>query len=390
MAGQDNNSLSWFADGRNLLIVILALVATFQAFWIFHQRPERSIPDIEKPNAMIHAGPERSPTQEVAVVGVTVEPELRRYILLAFDKPVGEDHVGQIPNRIPAEFSPAVPGTWTWISPFALRFDAVNPLPVDTVFHLGLVPDHFLHPGLVMAGDTSFTLRTGRFEISRVKLDEEPAPEGGALVLVIGRIEFTSPVDPADLASRLKLTDSNGEVDIPVAVTSTWAGQWMNFRSGPVLKGPEPRRLTLTVAPDMPSVLSGAELGRVWSHPVAVVLDSRLRVTRAWAESGLDHSSLKLELSTPVTTDVLASFLTIEPKTAWKASALGREISLNGNFQPGRSYELTVAKGLAAADGAVLPEQFVQRIDFPAIEPSADFIHQGMFLSRQGLRTLEL
>ncbi|NCC25598.1 MAG: alpha-2-macroglobulin family protein, partial [Deltaproteobacteria bacterium] len=33
---------------------------------------------------------------------------------------------------------------------------------------------------------------------------------------------------------------------------------------------------------------------------------------------------------------------------------------------------------------------FVQRIDFPAIEPSADFIHQGMFLSRQGLRTLEL
>ena len=63
---------------------------------------------------------------------------------------------------------------------------------------------------------------------------------------------------------------------------------------------------------------------------------------------------------------------------------------LRGAFRPGERYELRLAAGLVAADGARLAEDWSHKLRLPDLPESVSFEGQGMFLSASGPRSLVL
>ncbi len=383
---------AWFADGKNILIFVLLLVIAAQAWLLVRRSGAVSTPAstaVEAEPAPTAGQPGKIP---VRVAKLAPEPEFGRYLLVAFNEPIGQDRVGQSPERPVADINPVTNGTWTWISPFVLRFDAERPFEPGTDYFVYVQSSSVQGPGHELVGEQSFMFNCGLFQVADWNITEEPAPEGKGQINLVGKVEFTYAVDPEALAQHFRVLDPLRGKDEPVdaAITTTWRSRTAEFRVGPLKKTTEPRQIKFAVTAGLPAARSDLILAADAEETIDLVLDPVLRVEKITADSQADQASLSVEFSSAVQSDVAAARVKVSPTVSFRAAAAGRTLTLSGGFKPGSSYTVTVSKGLQAADGAVLEEDYSERLHVPDIAPQAKFLHPGMFLSRTGYRNLAL
>lgn len=399
-----------FESSKNLLIAALVIVTAIQAFMLFRQQ--------EDPEFMHNESVQVTPTQEpveptptqsetmaptpsatptpgkdaVSVAAVTVEADYRRYILVAFDRPLGQDLVGKEITAAPAKLDPDVQGTWSWISPFLLRFDAVRPLAPGANYYLSIKPKNILNATQKLKGEQYFTLETGHFSVKKFKIKEAPFHEGKARVTLNGEIEFTYSVDPRTLVKNITCVDplTGKEKTIPINISTTYKSRWIHFTTAPVQKTTTARELTFLVKKDLVTASGELTLGQDYTHQHKIFLDPVLRVSRVVADSSEGRSSLKISFSTPLRAESSTKYISVTPKTPFSIVAQGYELTLSGDFKPGADYSVTIGEGLTAADGAVLKKEWSTHIVVPDLTPSVDFRDPGMFLSKSGFQTLAL
>jgi uncharacterized protein YfaS (alpha-2-macroglobulin family) len=399
---QDSKAKAWYADLRNWVIVALLAITAAQAVLLFKGRPKddpvRQTSAVEKqtkPAAAQETGKSDAPVavrskESVAVAGVTMEAEYRRYFLIAFDRPIGQDKVGALLDKPAGALNPEVRGSWSWISPFVLRFDAAKPFEPGREYGLSLEQAVLIGKEQQLVGQTYFTLRTGRFQVANMTVREEPAPQGKGQVVLTGQIEFSYEVNPQALAQAFRLIDPlrGEESPAPLTLTTTYPSRWIEYKSAPLIKKQEPRDMKFVVDSHLASATDRLRLGEDYVKIVPLVLDTNLRVESIAPESLEDHSSLKINFSTPVEADAIVKYLTLDPPLKYSVSTSGRELTLSGAFVPGASYALSIAKGLSAADGAVLAEPYAEEVEVPDLPAKVVFQHPGLFLSKTGYKTL--
>lgn len=372
----------WLRDRKNCIIALLFLIAMGEfVLLLWRTVPPPPTATREKAGAA---------AEGVRVAGLAMDPERGRYLLVAFDRPVGGARDGATPANEPAAIEPRVSGKWTWISPYMLRFEPKDGFAQAVSYTVTLKPGAFLAAPQELTGQDTFQASHGTFEVSRLTAHLEPAPGGRAMVVVRGEAVFNRPVDPKSLAEHIALVDPGDPGrPVPVSLTTAYAAKKIGFVSEPVEKTAQQREVKVVVTPGVRPEKGDIPLGRETVAVIPVVLDPHLRVRGVKATSEEGASTIRITLSTPVEADAAtAGRLRVEPEVELELAADGEQLILGGSFQPGQEYAVTLEKGLAAADGAILDATVARTVRIPDLEPSVDFKDQGMFLARNGYKNM--
>jgi uncharacterized protein YfaS (alpha-2-macroglobulin family) len=331
--------------------------------------------------------------QQVGVFEVVIDREERQWFELVFDRPVleedGEVRIGDVLAQPAATIDPLLGGSWRWRERNVLRFEPSGGFALATAYTVDLIPQRILGPGKSFAGDTELEVRIDQFLVEGVEVWEEPETEGSAVILR-GNIRFNYRVDPETLAGLIRLDDPDAEEAPEIQLEAYWQNRSLPFRSTPIQKEKQPRRLTLTIDAALTPATGNVALGEPFTHPVPIGSSEVLEVRELSGTPGLDSSALRLQFSSTVAADLAAPYLRVEPEVAYQLSAERNALVLSGSFQPGAAYRVWVDKGLPASDGATLRETYDARVRLDNLPPSVTFQSQGMFLSRGGLRNLAL
>ncbi|MEA4855336.1 alpha-2-macroglobulin family protein [Solidesulfovibrio sp.] len=371
---------------KDILILVLLCIALGE-FVLLVRRPAPA-PAPATPQAAAPA----PGAEAVRVIGVGMDPERGRYLLAAFDRPVAGAVEGSAPKAPPARLEPAIAGQWTWVSPWMLRFTPKDGFAQATTYTLSFTGADFLSPPQALTGQDVWKTAFGAFEATRLTAHLEPAPEGGAMVVVRGEAVFNRNVDPKALADHIALLDPNSP-DKPVAVslTTTYPSKKIGFVSDPIAKTAQQRDVKVAVTTGLRPEKGDVPLAREAVAVIPVALDPHLRLRDVKAASEEGAATIRLAFSTPVPADdAAAGRITIDPGVETTLSADGADLLVSGEFEPGREYTVTVDKGLTAGDGAVLDETASRVVRIPDLEPTVDFKDQGMFLSRNGYKNLAI
>jgi uncharacterized protein YfaS (alpha-2-macroglobulin family) len=316
--------------------------------------------------------------QKLAVSAVSLDGAMRTSVAVEFDGPVSEER-RRLPS--PAVISPEAEGQWVWANPYTLRFLAASPLPLDMQYTLTLSPEVF--PDAALRGDRVMALRTGSFDVQELTVNELASEAGPAMAELEGSIAFNAPVDPQRLLTAMRLAEVNG-TSVELTLQTRWRSTTFGFRSAPIRKEAEGRTLILSLDPALNVAGKSLTLGREFRREIALRLDPVLRVAAVSPQADKGQARIQIDFSAPVSAAALRDRLRIEPETDISVSTHGRTATVNGPLVPGGTYALHIAKGLAAEDGALLPESVQETLRIPDLPPSIDFAAAGMFLPRQG------
>ena len=372
--------LSWFANPKNSLLVVLALVAAVEL-------------------GLLLSGPSTPPDEArendkmaIDVADLTLDMNRMRDLYLEFTYPLGLDQVGMEANASLATFSPEIDGIWSWVSPTMLNFKAEEPFSGASEYELALNPPALLGPDEAFVGETLLTFKTGTFKVEQIRLEQQPDPGGPTMVTIGGQIRFNTEVDPETLLGHIKLIDPlRGEEDpVPLALLDAYSSRSLSFRSAPLEKTDQARDLILSVAPDLLPSMGNIPLGQEASQTINLYLDPTLQVQKTNYSPTGNRFDVVLSFTSPVAAETAQQYLTVTPDQPVRLSASGSSLIIHGDFLPGRAYTVGLDAGLTAIDGAVLEKAYSAAGTMPNLEPRVDFAAQGMFLSAKDSRQMVL
>jgi uncharacterized protein YfaS (alpha-2-macroglobulin family) len=338
---------------------------------------------LSKALAKFQAGAKGGET--VSVFDVVVDRQGRQYFDVLFDKPLGQGKVGEVLDPAPAKIFPALGGSWKWQDTNALRFTPSGGLPVASEYKVELDPARVVTGTQVFSGETELTVKTDKFLVEEVRVLEEPALEGKGKVVFRGELRFNYAVDPKTLAPLVKVADPDKPGGTAVTLETEYNSQVVGYRTEPVQKRKEERKIELTIAASLTPAQGNVALGEEYKKEIAVGSSTQLAVRKVETQPGPRESTLKVTFSSPVSAAVAEKYVTIEPAPGGpnnkpRFAADRTELSITGEMTPGESYTLKIAQGMPATDEAVLQKAFEQEVDLPDLEPAVTFQSQGMFL----------
>ncbi|WP_291325931.1 alpha-2-macroglobulin [Desulfovibrio sp. UCD-KL4C] len=363
-----------FRDKKNIIIGMLLMLCIMQASALLKNKYES-------------VSQRRADGAGAAVTDVSLDSQGYSELLIAFDKPVGPQEASPPLTTPPAQITPEVKGEWRWINPYGLKFTAEPSFAQDTRFTIKMEPENFLPHGLTLAGETSFSVQTGSFTVNEINLWTEPVEGPGRQIRIAGSFSFSNYVSAEKTLKNISLTTPDGK-DIPVSLDSNYDDYTQSFVSSPIEKTTDKKTYTLKIAKDMPDSKNSMVLGKDYEKTIEIRFNPVLKYEGYTGSSSISGSSIKLGFSSPVLPVQGLAMISIKPDVPFSASTSGNNLILSGSFLPGKKYELTLKKGLTAADGAVLEKELVAKINLPDITPFADFTTSGMFLSETGYKTL--
>ena len=303
---------------------------------------------------------------------------------------LGQGKVGEVLDPAPAKIFPTLGGSWKWQTTNALRFQPSGGLPVASEYKVELDPAKIVKEGQVFTGETELTVRTDKFLVEEVTVLEEPALEGKAKVVYRGEIRFNYPVNPETLAPLVKIEDPEAAKPIEVKLETDYQNQVIGYRTEPVQKKRDERKIRLIIPGALTPANGNAPLGEEYVKEIEVGSSTKLSVRNVEAMPGPRESTIKVTFSSPISAAVAEKYVKIDPAVRVRFAAERNELSITGEMEPGATYTLAIGKGMPATDEAVLQEDFQQDVELPDLEPTVGFQSQGMFLWTQGQHAVAL
>jgi len=310
-------------------------------------------------------------------------------ISFAFEEPVAPaTPEGAWDTTRYVQFEPAIKGKFKWANEGReLVFSAYEPLPPSTVFTASL------RPAALPSGKQSLTLDRTKFHTPLVAMSS-PQVFYGRSEQAVGTAElranlvFNYPVRPADLRSRLSLSQ-NGR---PVAFTLTAVepDKILGISINQEVKPGEP--LQVTVAPGLKAVAGSQATAEPLTGSTVVPEQETLQV-RELTGSVLDGQPVvQLLTNQPVSVADIQPLLKVEPQVQFSIEAQESGLLLRGGFEIGKEYQIIIEPGVRGALGGRLIERFSQGVSFANAKPSISFAsaEKAMYLSSMGGRNLGL
>ncbi|MBI4604412.1 MAG: alpha-2-macroglobulin family protein [Planctomycetes bacterium] len=290
------------------------------------------------------------------------------------------------PSRL-IRLEPPLPGRARWGAADQLVFEPDRPLPRARELEIVLSPEIGL-PGLPLEGPTRSSFATEPLLL----LDAAQAGLGRDLQATL-RLAFNDDVKPGLLEPHLKLLDARG-VEVPFVVHEGSSARSVELRCQAASGS-----LTVVFGPAPPG--RGGLEGVARERRREVQLSHVLRLTGAQGTRvSLGRPSLEIHFTNPVSVEQssppggaasprqgparLEDYFSVEPPVALQASIQWSKVVLDGDFQPGSRYRLTVRRGLRGAEDTVLLEDASRDVYFPDREPAIAFPGEGTFLSSRG------
>jgi uncharacterized protein YfaS (alpha-2-macroglobulin family) len=328
------------------------------------------------------------PENVVRVHEVRVDRQSRAFVDIVFSRPVAPATlVGEVVVDPPASVFPLINGVWRWTNANILRFEPAGRFPIASQYKLTVVPDRIGTAGIPFAGEREFVIRTDDFMVRQVTWSEQPSAEG--FVELVGTANFNYRVDPDSLAPRIHLRDGalkNGKVEL----LTSYENESISWRTTPLRKEKQQREVSLVIDKDLFPTDGNVTLGTDYVQKMTIGSSERLAVRNVTLNAAESETTIRIEFSSAVTAEALRGKLSVVPEVKYRIETEGNDVVLAGKFQPGKSYDLTIAEGLVATDAALLPDKFSQAVAVPDLEPLLAFQSEGMFLSASGRRNVAI
>ena len=324
----------------------------------------------------------------IGVFDVQTDKHHRAFVDIVFDHPIAVATTGQIVSPAPATIEPNIAGIWRWHTQNVLRFEPAGGFAIGTDYTITLNTKRFTGLDERFRGDGVLTFRVDKLMVEKIVTTEEPLADKKSVILK-GEITFNYAVDGPMVVTHTTLID--GDRHEPIEVLESGSnGLIVPFRTQPIAKSENERSVKIVIAKGLAERSHGAMLDADYTHEIKVGSSNHLTVRAIDTTSGEKESTLRIELSSGVDSDVAMKFITIKPETKVHVTAQGNELFLAGTFTPGSDYSVTIAKGLPAVDDATLDHEYSTSVTFPDLEKSLDFQSEGMFLSASGYKTLAI
>jgi uncharacterized protein YfaS (alpha-2-macroglobulin family) len=349
-----------------LPLLFLALTATFSCSKKASQEQAEA--------ATQAAGEEIDPTQN---------------LVFSFDEPVvPASQAGRWDTTRYVQFEPAIKGKFRWVNDGReLVFSPLEPFRPSTAFSAKL------RSAALPSGKQKLTLARSKFhtpflEMKGAQVFYGRSNRASGTAELRANVLFNYPVRPADLRSRLHLTQGGhpvafsltaAEPDRALALSITQevdANQPLHFEVDAGLKavaGSQPTTGPLqadTEVPDQQTLQVRELTGQVLNGQAVVTLLT----------------------NQPVSVADIQPLLKVEPAVPYEIEVLESGLLLRGGFEVGKDYQVSITPGLRGALGGQLAESFNQTVSFGSSEPSISFAStdKALYLGASGTRNLGL
>jgi uncharacterized protein YfaS (alpha-2-macroglobulin family) len=379
-------------DARSVAIVILVVVVVVQTVLLVRQDSPAPTPAeqaVEKPEPAVETTPaDAEEPSGVRIQSVRLASRESNYLVASFDSPIGSPGRGPL-ETAPAVIEPETPGNWFLLDPYVLYFTPEGPFEPGREYVVRIAPERLPDPEIELAGQTEFRVQSAPFMVEELTLSQRPGPaDEPAGVILHGQASFSRQVDPKEFIEQLTVVDPTAEEPLSVRLLTSYPSERIEFQTGPVVKRTEPRTVTARIDQAMTPRHAQSPLQADVTASMEIVLDPVLRLESIDTTASTERTAVELRFSAPMDARLASGLVEVEPETAFRLAAAGERLVLTGDFVPGATYDVTLARGLTAADGASLPERVARSVQLPDLPPSVDFAGHGMFLTGEGYTSL--
>lgn len=300
---------------------------------------------------------------------------------------IGDSLLNSPTSVIPCNFEPKIPGRFEWIGRDKVRFFPGVQLQPATEYRAEVSSKFAAEFGFVLRGERKFAFFTPRFRVVSALLNYDLTPETNQRAALAASIEFNYPVDPAEAMKYITLQYEGGE-KIPYELESTAVSNFFAIIARNAERGDDEKKIELRIGKGLQCEGGSLGLQDEYVRPMNLPGKTDLRVESVLPlHTDISDKVIRVEFNLPVNAQTASSFISIEPPIAFKITSGHAHIDLRGSFDPAKTYQVTVARGIKAIDGSEMRRDFSGAVTLlrENIEPQVDFVGDGFYLTRSGL-----
>lgn len=304
---------------------------------------------------------------EAKPAGFVARTEPIEFTLSAEVGPVSLDHAVAI--------APPMALDVRWAAPDRIVAVPREPFKPNTKYVVRLLP-RALGTGKQLARASPLEFHTRLFTVDLVDHDgladgtDTPRPISNV------RLAFTHPVRVDDLERYVVLrNDAASRVDLPFRVTTE--GQCrrceLALESGHDV-------VNVEIFPELTPAVGGVSLEKRVQHRLDRNQPVPLRVIDVRPQQRGGRLGLRIETTRDLPPSVPAGLLRVVPPVGHFLRADGRALVVQGSFQPGNDYTVSISS-MVAREGVPLADEFEQSVTMPSLHPELTIKNDGLVLS---------
>ena len=294
---------------------------------------------------------------------------------------VGKSQVGQVLRTRVFRFVPSIDGLATWEDVRTLVFKPNAPLVLRTVYSgelsmTDLFPQHKDLKPLVIQFEVA-----GR-ELVALEADFElPDANDPQRLVFSGQISFNERADSSAVSDAVALRLGDQQLALHWRMLSD--GETHDFTSSEITRTGESRELAMHI--DRADLDLSQDYDNTWTLPPL----STLSVVEIEKHTDRDRPSVSIIFSDDLDLgQAIAGLITADPPQQLQLTAIGKTVSVVGDFQHGQRYALTVPPRVRSRWGVALAQPHRETVAFDDIKPRMRFARDGVFLPTSGNRKI--
>jgi len=328
--------------------------------------------------------------EQAAAEAQTDGDEIDPYANLVFtfdEKVVDEGQQNRWDTTRYVTFEPAVRGKFKWTGDRELTFSPLEPFRPSTVFKANLRPE------ALPSGKQKLSLNRAKFhtpylDMSAPQVFYGSSRRAAGTAELRANLVFNYPVRPADVKSRLRVTQDGKPV--AVEVNSAEPDRMLALTFMQEVKTGTP--VQIDIAPGLRPATGTKPTEKALSAQAEVPDQSTLQVRELTGSLLNGQPVVTVLLNQPVQAQEVQPMLKVTPAVAYSVEALESGFTLRGGFEVGKTYQISLAQGTRGLLGGTLGEAFSQAVSFGDERPSLSFTStdKAMYLDALGNRNLGL
>ncbi|MBU0984891.1 MAG: hypothetical protein KKA42_13545, partial [candidate division Zixibacteria bacterium] len=354
------------------------------------------------------------PDHNVEVVHVAPEgvAKTRTNITVRFSNDmVSTDSLDLIVRDCPLSFQPPVPGLARWIEPNILRYYPDDELLPATKYRATIQSGGTYINGNRLRAAHKFEFFTPPLTVTTCYSQTEPVPEYPGRVRMLIDLNFNYAVDVDQLRRSLVIRGKTAAaIDKPTFTIQTGQGpsgspsrqawRWNQAKAEyasqmtivldtlPALT--ETQEYQMLIKSGLVCRTCEQPLARDFERTFRIEAQRPLTVREMTADTEGKRGVIYIDFDRELAPLDVAKYVTVDPTIDFQAEPLWSRIVLRGDFQSGRTYSVTLTKGIPSRAGIPLEREFSSMVTIPDLNPSVSFVSPGVFLPRSGARLLEI
>jgi len=306
----------------------------------------------------------------------------------------------------PLEIDPPLPGVARWIETDILRFYPDQKLRPATEYRAKIKSNKTFYNGNMINEEREFTFAAKPLQVDQVYYDPVYTPEKPGYASLVINVVFNYMVNVEQFKKKIKIEGGENAwkdklefevTDHRMTETETAPDGSKQLYASVIILETEPIMLTedrqefiLKVENNLNCYTCENPLRKEFTKSIFLSAKQQLFVKDVRPQVSGEKGVIAIYLSDGVSDEDARKFITISPEINFNVQSSYRWLRLIGDFEPGRTYTITVAEGMPSLRGSLLEDEFSTITTIPNLPPTIRFTSLGMYLPRDGAGLLEV